>query len=470
MHLAEVSFTKGPALVVDPGLLEKYQFSGPRYTSYPTADRFRAEFRAGDALRALAARAASAAPGPLSIYVHLPFCDTVCYYCACNKVVTRDHSRAAEYLSYLEREIVTQRGAIGRDDEVAQLHWGGGTPTFLSVEEMSRLMSLLRGYFTLRADGEFSIEVDPRRVAPQTLEALGAMGFNRLSIGVQDFDPVVQRKVNRNQSVEETARAMVAARASGFRSVSLDLIYGLPAQSAQTVARTLETVLSLRPDRIALYNYAHLPHLFKPQRRIEAAELPPPEEKIRILTLAIDELTRAGYVYIGMDHFALPEDDLAQAQARGALQRNFQGYSTHARCDLLAFGVSAISAVGDTYCQNHRTLEEYYGSLERGELPVFRGHRLDADDLVRRETIQQIACHFRLSYGEFLARHGVSFDSYFSQERETLAGLERDGMIERDDAGLRVTPRGRLLVRVVCMAFDRYLREPRAEARYSKVI
>ncbi|MDH5352509.1 MAG: oxygen-independent coproporphyrinogen III oxidase, partial [Betaproteobacteria bacterium] len=402
--------------------------------------------------------------------VHLPFCDTVCYYCACNKVVTRDRTRAAEYLSYLEREIATQRGALGRDETVAQLHWGGGTPTFLSADEMARLYGLLGRYFALVPDGEYSIEVDPRRVVAGTMEQLGALGFNRVSLGVQDFDPVVQKKVNRVQSIEETARVMLGARTAGFRSVSFDLIYGLPAQSAQSIARTLDTVLELRPDRIALYNYAHLPAVFMPQRRIDAAELPSPEEKIRILTLAIRALSAAGYVYIGMDHFALPGDDLARAQASGELHRNFQGYSTYARCDLLAFGVSAISSVGDSYAQNHRTLEEYYASLARGELPVFRGHRLDDDDRLRREVIQQLSCRFRVSFDDLGQRFGVDCASHFAQERARLAELEDDGLVERVPDGLAVTERGRLLVRVICMAFDRHLRGAPSAARYSKVV
>ncbi|HEX9182623.1 MAG TPA: oxygen-independent coproporphyrinogen III oxidase [Burkholderiales bacterium] len=464
------SLESAPALVVDAALLTKYEFSGPRYTSYPTADRFTSAFRPADGLRQLARRREQGAGGPLSLYVHLPFCDTVCYYCACNKVVTRDRSRAAEYLGYLEREIATQRGALGADETVAQLHWGGGTPTFFSGDEMARLVGLLGRYFTLVPDGEYSIEVDPRRIAEGTIERLGALGFNRLSLGVQDFDPVVQKKVNRLQTVEETARVAIAARASGFRSVSFDLIYGLPAQSVDSVARTLDTVLQMRPDRISLYNYAHLPTVFMPQRRIDAAELPSAAEKIRILTLAIDALTSAGYVYIGMDHFALPEDDLAQAQARGTLQRNFQGYSTHARADLLAFGVSAIAAVGDTYAQNHRTLEDYYASLDRGELPVFRGHRLDADDLLRREVIQQLTCNFRLSFEDLARRFGVEFPAYFAEEQGRLAELEADGLIESTGAGIEVTGRGRLLVRVICMVFDRYLRATQSAARYSKVI
>lgn len=466
--MTETVAVSGRVPVVDPALLAKYDFSGPRYTSYPTADRFAGEFRPIDAVRELERRAERS--GPVSLYVHLPFCDTVCYYCACNKVVTRDRSRAAQYLDYLEREIATQRGALGRDEEVVQIHWGGGTPTFLAPQEMTRLMETLRRYFVVVPDGEVSIEVDPRRIAGGVIEHLAALGFNRLSLGVQDFDPVVQRKVNRIQSVEETARVVSAARSSGFRSVSFDLIYGLPAQSVESVARTLERVLEMRPDRIALYNYAHLPQVFMPQRRISEAELPPPAEKIRILSLAIERLSAAGYLYIGMDHFALPADDLAQAQARGSLQRNFQGYSTHARCDLLSFGVSAIAAVGDTYSQNWRTLEEYYASLERGELPVFRGHRLNEDDRLRREAIQELACRFRLSLDELGARLGIDARRYFAAEWEQLAELERDGLIEISGGEIAVTARGRLLVRVVCMVFDRYLREARSGARYSRVI
>ena len=457
-------------MIVDAALLAKYELSGPRYTSYPTADRFTDRFGPADALAQLRERGRSPARGPLSIYVHLPFCESVCFYCACNKIVTRDRGLAADYLGYLEREIATQRGAVGRDEEVAQLHWGGGTPTFLTIEEMSRLMECLRDYFRFLPEGEYSIEVDPRRVATRTIELLGAIGFNRLSIGVQDFDPAVQKKVNRIQSVEETVRVMMAARSAGFRSVGFDLIYGLPSQSVQSVARTLETVIGLRPDRIALYNYAHLPALFKPQRRIEVADLPAPGEKIRILAMAIGELMAAGYRYIGMDHFALPEDDLALAQSRRALHRNFQGYSTHARCDLLAFGVSAISAVGESYGQNHRSIEDYYASVDRGELPVLRGHRLDADDLIRREVIQRLACDFRLVFEEVGASLGIDFRSYFRQERGRLEELERDGLVACSDDGIQVTPRGRLLVRVVCMAFDRYLREPGGVASHSKVV
>ena len=459
-----------PPPIVDAALLAKYPSTGPRYTSYPTADRFHERFGPAAALRQLKRRGESTSSEPLSLYVHLPFCDTLCLYCACNKVVTRDRARASRYLDYVEREILTQRGAIGRDEAVSQLHWGGGTPTFLPVAEMSRLMESLRGFFNFRPDGEYSIEIDPRRLEPGTIDALAALGFNRLSIGVQDFDAAVQRKVNRIQSVDETARAMMAARAAGFRSVNLDLIYGLPGQSAATFGPTLDAVLDLQPDRIALYAYAHLPEVYPSQQRIDAAELPTPEERIGLLTLAIERLTAGGYLYIGMDHFALPGDDLALAQARGALQRNFQGYSTHARTDLLAFGVSAISSVGGTYGQNHRDLDHYYASLDRGELPVFRGHELDPDDLIRREVIQQIACNFRLRFDELEARLGIRFATYFAAEDARLAQLEADGLLVREPGGLAVTPRGRLLVRVVCMAFDRHLAEARAPARYSRVV
>lgn len=455
-------------VIADEALLAKYELGGPRYACYPTTDRFSERFGPADALHQLRERGRSPALAPLSMYVHLPFCESGCFFCECDKVVSRDRDLAADYLGYLEREIATQRGALGRDDEVGELHWGGGTPTFLTIEEVSRLMECLRDYFRFLPEGEYSIEVDPRRVAIRTIENLGALGFNRLQIGVQDFDPAVQEKVNRPQPVEDTVRVMMAARSAGFRSVGLDLIYGLPAQSVRSVARTLETAIRIRPDRISLYGYVHLPALFRLQRRIEAADLPAPKERARILSLAVGELAAAGYRYLGMGHFALPEDDLAQAQARGALHRSFQGYSSLAPRDLLSFGVSAISAVGATYGQNHRELEDYCGSVDRGELPVARGHRLDADDLIRRDVIRRLACDFRLDFGDLSRCHGIDFGAYFGRERARIEELEREGLVACSDAGLQVTPRGRLLVHVVCMAFDRYLRGPEGAAGGSR--
>jgi oxygen-independent coproporphyrinogen-3 oxidase len=460
------------AVCFDPELIRKYDLSGPRYTSYPTADRFTEAFTAEHFVNALLARqsAASGKAGALSLYVHVPFCDTICYYCACNKVVTRDHARAARYLRYVGREIEMVAKLVENSAPVEQVHWGGGTPTFLSGEEMTALMGMLRGAFTFAPGTETSIEVDPRKVDESTVALLADLGFNRISVGVQDFDPAVQRAVNRIQSEEQTRLVIDAARAHGFCSVNVDLIYGLPKQTRSGFATTLDKVIASSPDRIALYNYAHVPHLFKPQRSINEKELPGPTEKLATLGLAIEKLTGAGYVYIGMDHFAKPEDELAVAQRQGKLHRNFQGYSTHADCDLLAFGISAIGKVGRSYAQNVRTLDQYYARLDAGVLPTLRGATLDADDLLRREVIQRLMCDFALDFGAIEAAHGIRFGEYFGPERAALEGLATDGLVELPAGGIRVTPRGRLLVRAVAMVFDRYLREQRERARYSRVI
>jgi oxygen-independent coproporphyrinogen-3 oxidase len=392
--------------------------------------------------------------------MHLPFCDTLCYYCACNKVITKDHSKSAKYVEYLEREMALLEPLLGDDRRVCQLHWGGGTPTFLARDEMSRLVRAVDARFQRTADFECSIEVDPRRVAAGTLAFLGELGFNRVSIGVQDFDPEVQKAVHRIQSEEVTRAAIEEARASGFRSVNLDLIYGLPKQTVEGFGATLDKVIGLAPDRLALYSYAHLPGTFKPQRRIAEADLPSPAAKLEILKLAIARLRAAGYVYIGMDHFARPDDALAVAQAQGRLQRNFQGYSTYPECDMLSFGISAIGRVGPSYYQNVKTLPEYYATLDAGRLPVAKGLELTEDDLLRRAVIQSLACNFRVRVDP----------AYFAQEMEDLKMLEKDRLLDLQDGEITVTPAGRLLVRRVCMVFDRYLRERRERATYSKVV
>jgi oxygen-independent coproporphyrinogen III oxidase len=459
-----------PEPAFDADLVAKYDGFGPRYTSYPTADRF-TEAIAGEAIgQALAARRDAAGGRDLSLYVHVPFCNTICYYCACNKVITKDHGRSAKYIHYVAREADRIAGLSDRASPVRQLHWGGGTPTFLSDDEAGELMRILRERFAFAPDAECSIEIDPRSATPDRVAALAALGFNRMSLGVQDFDPAVQRAVNRIQSEEETLRILDAARATGFRSVNLDLIYGLPRQTLASFAATLDKVIAAAPDRIALYNYAHVPHLFKPQRRINESELPAPREKLEILGAAIDCLGRAGYVYIGMDHFAKPDDELAQAQRDGTLHRNFQGYSTRAGCDLFALGISSISHVGDTYWQNVRTLEPYYERLDAGALPGFRGWRLSADDAVRNDVIQALLCRSALSFAEIEAAHGIAFADYFGTELLALRPLADDGLVALASDGIVVTSRGRLLARVVAMVFDRYLREQREGLRYSRVI
>ncbi|MFZ5509203.1 MAG: oxygen-independent coproporphyrinogen III oxidase [Pseudomonadota bacterium] len=457
-------------LIFDPQLIRRFDVSGPRYTSYPTADRFVEAFNA-DAYRLwLGKRTVGGISRPLSLYVHIPFCNTICYYCACNKIITKDHGRSAKYLKYLDKEIAMQAGFLEGSHDVIQLHWGGGTPTFLAHDEMRRLMGSITEHFRLLPNGEYSIEVDPRKVDRETVALLGELGFNRMSVGVQDFDPAVQRAVNRVQSIDETENVVRAARESGFKSVSMDLIYGLPKQNVMSFNRTLEEVIRISPDRLSIYNYAHLPGLFKPQRRINEAELPSAEAKLQILSLAIRKLTEAGYVYIGMDHFAKPDDELAVAQRQGRLHRNFQGYSTYADCDLMAFGVSAISKVGPTYCQNYRTLDEYYDRLDNGTLPVMRGIELTPDDLLRRSIIQALMCHFEVSIEGLEIAHVISFKDYFAAEIADLREMADAGLLKIDDKWISVLPRGRMLVRAIAMVFDRYLRADRERARYSKVI
>ena len=402
--------------------------------------------------------------------MHLPFCDTICYYCACNKIVTRNHAHAARYLDPLEREIAQVGALVEGERRVTQLHWGGGTPTFLSHDEMGRLMRALRGPFAFDDDAEISIEVDPRKVDVATVDFLAELGFNRMSVGVQDFDPSVQRAVNRVQSEAETRSVIDAARTAGFASINVDLIYGLPRQSVTGFAATLDKVIAAAPDRIALYSYAHVPQVFKSQRNIAVADLPAPEAKLDILALAIGRLTGAGYVYIGMDHFARPGDELAVAQRERRLHRNFQGYSTRPDCDLLGFGVSAIGSVANTYAQNVKTLDAYCDRLAANALAVFRGRALSREDLLRRHVIQRLMCDFEIRFADVERSHAIRFAEHFAPELAALAPLADDGIVTLDDASLTVTPVGRLLVRAVAMVFDAYLREARDERRYSRVV
>jgi oxygen-independent coproporphyrinogen-3 oxidase len=456
-------------LVIDPVLIRKYDVSGPRYTSYPTADRFVEAFGEPELEQWLGRRNIGGFSQPLSLYVHLPFCATLCYYCGCNKVVTRDHSRSTKYIKYLAKELALLGPHLGEPVPLEQVHWGGGTPNFLSREEMSELVASIDSAFTRGEKTECAIELDPRSAEPGRMEFLAALGFTRLSIGVQDFDPAVQKAVHRVQSVETTRRVMEEARAHGFRSVNLDLIYGLPRQSLDSFNRTLDEVLALEPDRVALYNYAHLPKLFKPQRRIVEAELPSPEIKLELMTLAIGRLTRAGYLYIGMDHFARPEDELAVAQKLGKLSRSFQGYSTHSG-DLIGLGLSSIGQVGPTYYQNVKELDHYYAALDAGRLPVLRGVELTPDDLARRAVIQALMCHFRVSVESIELSYLLDFNRHFAAELHMLKKLADDGLVELQPDWIVVTSKGRLLVRAIAMLFDRYLREARERASYSKVI
>ena len=456
-------------LIFDSTLIGKYDKAGPRYTSYPTAVQFHTGFSEVEYREQ--ALASNASGRPLSLYLHIPFCDTVCFYCACNKIVTKNRRHTVPYLDHLYREIALQGALFDRSRPVTQLHWGGGTPTFISAAEMRELMRITGEHFQLLTDdrGEYSIEVDPRETDDGTLALLRELGFNRLSLGVQDFDPQVQQAVNRIQSREMTLKVMDAARREGFHSISVDLMYGLPWQSVASFGRTVDEIIAQNPDRISVFNYAHLPDLFKTQRQIDSGALPSPAVKLEILQTVIDRLTAAGYVYIGMDHFAKPEDELARAQQAGTLYRNFQGYSTHADCDLIGLGATSIGMVGDSYSQNLKGLEEYYARIDEGRLAVFRGVRLEADDRLRRAIITALICHFALEFAAIERQYGIIFKDYFAVELAELAEMERDGLLALSTTGIRVLPPGRLLIRNICMTFDRYLREQKQQ-RFSRVI
>ena len=447
-------------------LLRRFDQPGPRYTSYPTADRFVEAFGAEECRRAFAQRGDGGTVGgtaPLSIYVHVPFCESVCYYCACNKVITRHHERATEYLAALAQEVALVRESLGGQSRptVSQLHFGGGSPTFLSDAELAELMRTLHAAFRIPAQAEQSIEVDPRTVTPQRLAHLRELGFNRLSFGVQDFDPAVQQAVHRVQPYEQVAALMQSARQLGFTSINADLIYGLPKQTPESFARTVQQIGELKPDRIALYAYAHLPQRFKPQRRIDAATLPPAAQRVAMLGNAIAGFIGRGYQYIGMDHFALPGDALAVAKRQGRLHRNFQGYSTQPDCDLVGLGVSAIGRVGASYYQNAKTLPEYYDALRQRQLPVQRGIALNRDDLVRRAVIMSLMCQGRVEFESIELAHLVSMRDYFAAELKQLQPMADAGLVEIEPGAVQVTAAGWYLVRAVAMVFDRYLREDR---------
>jgi oxygen-independent coproporphyrinogen-3 oxidase len=452
----------------DLDLINRYDKAGPRYTSYPTALELHEGF--GDKEYREHIAKSNAAGGPLSLYFHIPFCDTVCFYCACNKIVTKNRSHAQPYLDNLYKEIAMQGDLFDRNRVVNQLHWGGGTPTFLSYAQMQKLMQVTRAHFSLRDDdqGEYSIEIDPRETDDRTIHQLRELGFNRISLGVQDFDPAVQKAVNRLQSEEQTFAVLAAARAEGFRSTNIDLIYGLPLQTVATFSRTLDKLLAVAPDRFSIFNYAHMPARFKTQRQINDADLPSPDVKLDILQMVGRRLTEAGYVYIGMDHFARPDDELAIAQREGKLYRNFQGYSTHSDCDLVGLGITSIGRVGDAYIQNVKELAEYDQLIGQGRLPVFKGVELNDDDKLRRAVITQLICHFDLNFAAIEKAFNVDFHDYFTDELKALAPMQADGLLTVSEHDIHVLPAGRLLIRNICMVFDRYLAQK--QQQFSKVI
>jgi len=462
IHTNEVFF--------DQDLIERYGGRGPRYTSYPTALQFKETFTADDYRRH--AWISNQSTRPLSLYVHIPFCQSLCYYCACNKIVTRNAERVKKYMRHLDQEIDMQAALFDSNRKIEQLHFGGGTPTYLNEIQIRALMAHLRDAFNFdeSESREFSIEVDPRTVDSNMMAVLADLGFNRLSLGIQDFDPEVQRAVNRIQSTDDVNTLMHDARENLFRSVSFDLIYGLPHQTVETFNQTLDKALEMRPDRLAIYNYAHLPTRFKGQRMINDADIPLPETKLEILHHTIDKLGESEYVYIGMDHFALPDDELVHAQHNRTLQRNFQGYSTHRECDLIALGVSAIGSIGNIYAQNTTSTIEYESLLESGKLPISRGIEVDADDLLRAEVISQLMCYDRLVFNEFDAANGIEFLQYFSDEVRNLRPLAEDGLVSIDEEQISITPKGRLLLRSIAMVFDRYLGKDMHDGRFSKAI
>lgn len=452
-------------------LIRRYDTFGPRYTSYPTAVEFSTNFNDEDYMDWAAKSNDDPIPTSLSLYLHIPFCDTICYYCGCSKIITKDKSKADPYIQLLKKEIKLQGALFAKDRQVSQIHWGGGTPTFLNDKQIYEIIECIRENFNVPANNkiEFGIEVDPRTVDEQRLKNLSNLGFNRISFGVQDFDSNVQKSVNRVQDTEQIKQHIIDARKFQFQSINIDLMYGLPNQTIHSFSETLDTTIKLDPDRIAVYNYAHLPEMFKPQRRIDENELPSPEEKLNILHLCIDKLQNAGYVYIGMDHFAKESDTLVEAQQHGTLQRNFQGYSTNADCDMIAMGITAISRIGDNYSQNVRTIDEYESYLSQNKIPVFRGIELEDDDRLRREIINQLMCNNKLDIIKLEKKWGINFSSYFKSTIKNLQSMADDGLLKIEKSKITITTTGRILARSICMQFDRYLQEKDGK-RFSKVI
>jgi oxygen-independent coproporphyrinogen III oxidase len=452
----------------DLDLIHRYDKAGPRYTSYPTALELHEGF--GDAEYRQHIAKSNAAGGPLSLYFHLPFCDTVCFFCACNKIITKNRAHAEPYLNNLVKEIEMVASLFDKNRKVNQLHWGGGTPTFLSYEQMKRLMDTTRQFFNLYDDdtGEYSIEVDPRETDDNTIAQLRELGFNRVSLGLQDFNPQVQQAVNRIQTEEQTFAVLDAARKHGFRSTNVDLIYGLPLQTVESFSQTLDKVLEKSPERFSIFNYAHMPAKFKTQRQINDADLPAPEVKLEILQMIGNRLIEAGYVYIGMDHFAKPDDELAIAQREGKLYRNFQGYSTHSDCDLVGMGITSIGRVGDAYMQNVKDLLQYDELISQGKLPTFKGVDLTEDDKLRRAVITQLICHFDLAFSTIEKEFAISFKDYFASELQNLKPMQEDGLLTLSSEKIEVLQAGRLLIRNICMVFDKYLAQK--QQQFSKVI
>jgi oxygen-independent coproporphyrinogen III oxidase len=455
-------------LKVDLDLVKKYNVAGPRYTSYPPATKFTEALKWPELAERILEN--NRTERDLSVYFHIPFCETLCWYCGCTTVITLNHGQGSTYLDYLEKEVAQMRTLLNPRKKTVQLHWGGGSPTFLSPDEIRRLGDIIHRHFTFSDDLEAGVEIDPRRLTKDHIVALREVGFNRASLGVQDFDPVVQEAVHRIQPREMTEQVLGWVRECGFTSVNFDLIYGLPHQTVESFNRTLDIVLSLQPDRLAVFSYAHVPWVKPAQKILENKILPTPEVKLELLKSVIERLTENNrYIYIGMDHFAKPADELAVAQSRKQLQRNFQGYSTRAGSDIYAFGMSSISQIADAYWQNEKDLRKYYATLDAGQVPLVRGYIVSEDDKIRRETIMRVMCDLSLDYVAMSQRLGIPFTSYFERELESLSGFEADGLVRRTTGGMEVTDTGRLFIRNIAMSFDNTL-APVGERKHSRTI
>ena len=453
------------SLIWDQDLIQKYNYSGPRYTSYPTALEFNEQFNEQDFLTSVTLYPEK----PLSIYVHIPFCHKLCYFCGCNKMVTRQHHKVTKYLEALKQEIVN-RAPLFKNKIVTQMHWGGGTPTYLNDEEIGWLIDVLKDNFQFANNIEQSIEIDPREITPKTIDHLALVGFNRLSIGIQDFNQEIQTLINREQDENLIANLIKQARKRDFASISLDLIYGLPKQTVESFTDTLNKVIALSPDRLSVFNYAHLPTRFAAQRKIKDEDLPAAIEKLKILQNSIEQLTQAGYTFIGMDHFAKPTDELAIAQQQGILHRNFQGYTTHGDADLLGLGVSAISMLGDSYAQNQKDLQIYQSEVQKKGNALWKGFTLNQDDKIRRDVIKQLICHFNLNKATIENRYQIKFDDYFAEDLQLLTPLVKDGLVENKADSLIVSAKGQMLIRNICMCFDIYMRKVARQQQFSRVI
>ena len=450
-------------IAVDIDLLKKYDRPGPRYTSYPTAPYFHDKVDANEYKLNLQQDNQLKSDEDLSLYFHLPFCDTLCYFCGCNMMVTRDRSKIDAYIDYLKKEIILLKKHLNPGRKVIQLHWGGGTPTHLDPGQIRRLGGIIHDYFDFAENAEISAEIDPRELTKDHLIALRETGFNRCSMGVQDFNEKVQETVNRIQPESLTSKTIEWVRELDFESLNLDLMYGLPHQSVNSFEETLNKIIRLNPDRLAVFNYAHLPKMFKHQKLIKDEWLPGPDVKLELLKLSIEKLTSSGYVYIGMDHFAKPGDELTRAMEEGTLYRNFQGYSTHAGLNLIAIGITGISMLSRLYVQNFKKLPDYYQALDDSILPVSKGIALNEDDILRREVITQLMCNFYLDKNKVNRKYGIDFDGYFDDALHQLAAFEEDDLIKLGKDELRVTSSGRLLIRNIAMCFDYYLNKKETE-------